>query len=121
MGDQQGIARIGDDGRELARHAQSTLGLVLRRIAPPVSGRESEQFHPTIVEACLTAINDERTSEIAWEAPTRDEWRRAALIVAKQVALHIAGYRDHEEFERDGGEFVWDVFEMFPVTAHGGH
>ncbi len=27
MGDQQGIARIGDDGRELARHAQSTLGL----------------------------------------------------------------------------------------------
>jgi len=27
MGNQQGIARIGDDGRELARHAQSTLGL----------------------------------------------------------------------------------------------
>jgi hypothetical protein len=27
MGDQQGIARICDDGRELARHAQPALGL----------------------------------------------------------------------------------------------
>jgi len=111
---------VGRDGGCVVGEAIMS-NVVLRRIAPPVSGSESEQFHPTIVEACLTAINGERTSETAWEAPTRDEWRRAALIIAKQVALHIAGYRDHEEFARDGCRFAWDVYEILQVTGRRGH
>jgi hypothetical protein len=93
----------------------------LRRIARPTKWSANGQIHPAIIEGCLTTFSDQQTAKTPWEAPTNDEWRRAALVIAKQVALHIAGYRDHDEFERDGGQFVWDVFEMFPVTTHGGH
>jgi hypothetical protein len=51
------------------------------------------------------------------EPPTSDEWWRAALAIAKQVALHIAGYRDHEEFARDGCRFAWDAFEMIHFSS----
>jgi hypothetical protein len=56
------------------------------------------------------------------EPPTSDEWRRAALAIAKQIALHIAGYRDREEFARDGCRLAWDVFEMIHFSsAHSDH
>jgi hypothetical protein len=51
------------------------------------------------------------------EPPTSDESRRAALAIAKQVALHIAGYRDHEEFAHDGCRFAWDAFEMIYFSS----
>ena len=51
--------------------------------------------------------------------PTKDEWRRATLVIAKQIALHIAGYRDHEEFARDGGTFAWDIRIPSSTTGSG--
>ena len=52
-----------------------------------------------------------------WEPPTDDEWRRAALAIAKQVSLHIAGYRDHKEFAGDGCRFAWDVFDTIHLSS----
>ena len=95
--------------------------ITLRRIAPPTEWSANQQMHPAVVHACLTAIRDERILEIAWEEPTADEWRRAALAIAKQVALHVAGYRDHDEFARDGCQFAWDVFETLHLPTRRVH
>jgi hypothetical protein len=95
--------------------------VVLRRIAPPAMSTASGQIHPAVIEACLTNFSDERTAEIPWEPPTADEWRRAALTIAKQVALHIAGYRDHDEFTRDGCLFAWNVFETPHLATRRDH
>ena len=91
--------------------------VVLRRIAPPAMSTASGQIHPAVIEACLTNFSDERTAETPWEPPTRDEWGRAALAIAKQVALHIAGYRDHDERARDGCRFAWDVFNTIHFSS----
>jgi hypothetical protein len=85
--------------------------VTLRRIARPTEWSANQPMHPAVVQACLTTSRDERIPEIAWEEPTADEWRRGALAIAKQVALHIAGYRDHDEFTREGCLFAWNVFE----------
>jgi hypothetical protein len=85
--------------------------VILRQIAPPAMGNANTHPHPAVVQACLGASGDQPAREIPWEPPTSDEWRRAALSIAKQVALHIAGYRDHDEFTRDGCLFAWNVFE----------
>ena len=58
-----------------------------------------------------------RIEEIPLEPLNSDKSRRAALAIAKQVALHIAGYRDHEEFARDGCRFAWDAFEMIYFSS----
>ncbi len=86
--------------------------LVLHRIAAT---------HPAIVQACLTSCTDNETADVLWEAPTENEWRRAALAIAKQVAFRVAGYRDEDEFARDGCQFAWDVFEAFQRTSCRGH
>jgi hypothetical protein len=78
-------------------------------------------MHPAVVQACLTTFDHERITEIPWEAPTADEWRRATLVIVKQVALHIAGYRDHDEFTRDGCRFAWDVLDMPHLTTRRDH
>lgn len=77
--------------------------------------------HPAIVQARLTSCTDNETPEIIWEAPTEKEWRRAALAIAKRVALHVAGYRDNDEFARDGCQFAWNVFEAFHRKNGRGH
>jgi hypothetical protein len=77
----------------------------------------NRQPHPTVVQACIEASGDEPTREIPWEPPTSDEWRRAALAIAKQVVVHIAGYRDHDEFMRDRCRFAWDVFETIHLSS----
>ncbi len=96
--------------------------VILRQIAPPAVWSANGLPHPAVVQACLTTSRDERIPEIPWEEPTSDEWRRAAVAIAKQVALHIAGYRDGEELARDGCRFAWDVFEMIHFSsAHSAH
>jgi hypothetical protein len=91
--------------------------VILRQIAPPAVWNANGQPHPAVVRACLEASGDEPNREIPLEPPSSDEWRRAALAIAKQVALHIAGYRDHEEFARDGRRFAWDAFEMIYFSS----
>jgi hypothetical protein len=104
--------------RHGAQRGEVTMSnVVLRRIAPPAMSTASGQIHPAVIEACLTNFSDERTAEIPWEPPTVDEWRRAAVAIAKQVALHIAGYRDHDEFARDGSRFAWDVFDTIHFSS----
>ena len=95
--------------------------VTLRRIAPPTEWSANQQMHPAVVQACLTTLRDERIPEIPWEEPTADEWRRAALAIAKQVALHIAGYREHDEFTRDGCLFAWNVFETPHLATRRDH
>jgi hypothetical protein len=95
--------------------------MALRRIARPARRSVNGQTHPAVVAGCLTTFSDEQTPEIPWEAPTSEDWRRAALVIAKQVALHIAGYRDHAEFARDRCQFAWDIFETIQVTGRRGH
>ena len=94
---------------------------VLRRIAPPAMSSANREPHPAVVEACLTTFSDGQIPEIPWEGPTADEWRRAGLAIAKQVALHIAGYRDRDEFTRDGGLFAWNVFETPHLATRRDH
>jgi len=84
----------------------------LRRIAPPAKWGANQQIHPAVVRGCLTTLSGERITEIPWEAPTAGEWRQAALAIAKQVAIRVAGYHDADEFTRDGCQFAWDAFEM---------
>jgi len=91
--------------------------VILRQIAPPAVWSANGQPHPAVVQACLTTSRDEWIPEIPWAEPTADEWRRTAVAIAKQVALHIAGYRDHEEFARDGCRFAWDAFEMIHFSS----
>ena len=93
----------------------------LRRIAPPAKWSANQQLHPAIVRGCLTALSDERIPEIPWEAPTAGEWRRAALAIAKQVAIHVAGYHDSDEFTRDGCQFAWDVFDTLHLKTRRDH
>ena len=95
--------------------------VTLRRIAPPTEWSANQQMHPAVVQACLTTFRDEQIPEIRWEEPTADEWRRAALAIAKQVALHIAGYRDHDEFTREGCLFAWNVFETPHLGTRRNH
>jgi hypothetical protein len=95
--------------------------VTLRRIAPPTEWSANQQMPPAVVQACLTIFRDERIPEIPWEEPTVDEWRRAAIAIAKQVALHIAGYRDHDEFTRDGCLFAWNVFETPHLATRRDH
>jgi len=95
--------------------------VTLRRIAPPIEWSANQQMHPAVVQACLTTSRDERIPEIPWEEPTADEWRRAAVAIAKQVALHIAGYRDHDEFTREGCLFAWNVFETPHLATRRDH
>ena len=93
----------------------------LRRIAPPAKWGANQQIHPAVVRGCLTTLSGERITEIPWEAPTAGEWRQAALAIAKQVALHIAGYRDHDEFTREGCLFAWNVFETPHLATRRDH
>jgi hypothetical protein len=95
--------------------------VTLHRIAPPIEWSANQQMHPTVVQACLTTFRDERIPEIPWEEPTADEWRRAAVAIAKQVALHIAGYRDYDEFTREGCQFAWNVFETSHLATRRDH
>jgi hypothetical protein len=92
-----------------------------RRIAPPTEWSANQQMHPAVVQACLTTFRDGQIPEIPWEEPTADEWRRAALAIAKQVALHIAGYRDDDEFTREGCLFAWNVFETPHLATRRDH
>jgi len=44
------------------------------------------------------------------------------LVITKQVALQIAGYRDHDEFASDGCRFAWDVFgKIYASDARRDH
>ena len=95
--------------------------VTLRRIAPPIEWSANQQMHPAVVQACLTTFRDERIPEIPWEEPTAGEWRRAALAIAKQVAIHVAGYHDSDEFTRDGCRFAWDVFDTLHLTTRRDH
>jgi hypothetical protein len=88
----------------------------LHRIAPLVCGASGET-HPLVVEACLTTLSDERTSEFRWETPTEAEWRRPVLVIAKQFTLQVAGYRDHDVFVRDDCHSAWDIFETLHLTV----
>jgi len=90
--------------------------VTLRRIAPPIEWGANQEIHPAVVQACVTTFRDEQIPEIPWEEPTADEWRRATFAIAKQFALHIAGYRDHDEFTREGCLFAWSVFETHLAT-----
>ena len=94
---------------------------VLRRITPPAMSSADREPHPAVVEACLTTFSDGQIPEIPWEEPTADEWRRAALAIAKQVALHIAGYREYDEFTREGCQFAWNVFETSHLATRRDH
>jgi len=89
----------------------------LRQIAPSAKWSQKRQTPPAVVQACLATFSDQPTLETSWEPPTRDEWRRAMLAIAKQVVVHIAGYRNHEEFTRDGCRFAWDVFGTIQVSS----
>jgi hypothetical protein len=91
--------------------------VIVHGVAPPFTWSANAQIHPAVVQACLEASGDEPTREIPWEPPTDDEWRRAALAIAKQVSLHIAGYRDHKEFAGDGCRFAWDVFDTIHLSS----
>jgi hypothetical protein len=95
--------------------------VTLHRIAPPIEWSANQQMHPAVVQACLTTFRDEQIPEIPWEEPTVDEWRRSTLAIAKQFALHIAGYRDHDEFTREGCLFAWNVFETPHVATRRDH
>ena len=95
--------------------------VTLRRIAPPTEWSANQQMHPAVVQACLTTSRDERIPEIPWEEPTADEWRRSAVAIAKQVAIHIAGYRDQDEFTREGCLFAWNVFETPHLGTRRSH
>jgi len=95
--------------------------IVLHRITPRAVRSANGEVHPAIVEGCLRTFIDQRAPEISWEAPTRAEWRRLALIITKQVALHVAGYCDKEEFARDGRQFAWNVFESLRPTTRRSH
>lgn len=90
--------------------------VILHRIAPPVWSASGET-HPLVVEACLTTLSDGGASEFPWEAPTEAEWRRVALVVAKQFTLRVAGYCDHDEFVRDDCQSAWDIFETVHLTV----
>ena len=35
--------------------------------------------------------------------------------------MHIAGYRDDDEFARDGCRFAWDVFETLHLPMRRDH
>lgn len=91
------------------------------RTAPPI--RRSGKWHPHVrgVETCLMISGGERKPEIIWEAPTDDEWRRAVRVIAEHVAVRLAGYRDHDEFARDGCRFVKHVFETDCLRRHRPH
>ena len=95
--------------------------VTLRRIAPPTEWTANQQMHPAVVQACLTTFRDEQIPEIPWEEPTVDEWRRAAIAIAKQVALHIAGYHDQDEFTREGCLFAWNVFDTPHLATRRDH
>jgi hypothetical protein len=90
--------------------------VILHRIAPLVCGASGET-HPLVVEACLTTLSDERTSEFRWETLTEAEWRGAVLVIAKQFTLQVAGYGDHDEFVRDDCHSAWDIFETLHLTV----
>ena len=90
--------------------------VILHRI-PPAVWSASGETHPLVVEACLTTLSDERTSEFPWETPTEAEWRRVALVIAKQFTVRVAGYRDHDEFVRDDCQSAWDIFETLHQTV----
>ena len=107
--------------RRDARKGEATMSDAIHlRIAPPAKWSVKEQTHPAVVQACLVTSNGERT-EIIWEAPTDCEWRRAVWVIAKQVTMHIAGYRDDDEFARDGCRFAWDVFETLHLPTRRDH
>ena len=94
--------------------------VTLRRIAPPTEWSANQSMRSAVVQACLTTFRAERIPTL-WEEPTADEWRRAAVAIAKQVALHIAGYRDYDEFTREGCQFAWNVFETSHLATRRDH
>ena len=71
--------------------------------------------HPCRLGACAPCCR------YGGEAPTDCEWRRAVWVIAKQVTMHIAGYRDDDEFARDGCRFAWDVFETLHLPMRRDH
>jgi len=95
--------------------------VTLHRISSPIEWGANQQMHPSVVQACLTTFRDEPIPEIPWEEPTADEWRRSAVAIAKQVAIHIAGYRDQDEFTREGCLFAWNVFETPHLGTRRNH
>jgi hypothetical protein len=95
--------------------------VTLHRISRPIEWSANQRMHPAVVRACLTTFRDEPIPEIPWEEPTADEWRRSAVAIAKQVAIHIAGYRDQDEFRREGCLFAWNVFETPHLGTRRNH
>ena len=82
--------------------------LLLRQIARPARWSQARQTHPAVVQACVATFSDELSQETLWKPASHEEWRRAMLVIAKQFALQLAGFRDHDEFASDGSRFVWD-------------
>ena len=42
-------------------------------------------------------------------------------VIAKQVVVHIAGYRNHEDFTRDGCKFAWDLMKTSLLGVYRDH
>lgn len=95
--------------------------LFLHQIAPRARWSQARQTHAAVVQASIGILSDELNQESIWAPPSHDEWRRAMLVIAKQVVVHIAGYRNHEDFSRDGCKFAWDVFNASPLGTYRHH
>jgi hypothetical protein len=95
--------------------------LFLHQIAPRARWSQARQLHPAVVKGCVGSFSDESIRETLWEPPSYDEWRMAMLVIAKQAVVHIAGYRNHEDFTRDGCRFAWDVINTSPLGVYRDH
>jgi hypothetical protein len=71
-------------------------------VAAPASWGLIRKTHPAVVQAIFALSSDERAPEAIWEAPTADEWRKAAQLVAE--------YLDDGDFAGDGDRYAWDSF-----------
>ena len=78
-------------------------------------------MHPAVVQACFTILgmSGYQKSHGRSRPSTSGGGRQSPLL--EQVALHIAGYRDHDEFTRDGCLFAWNVFETPHLATHRDH
>ena len=83
--------------------------LFLHQIASPARLSQARQTHSAVVQGCVATFSDESSRGTLWQLPSHDEWRRAMLVIGKQFALQLAGYRDQDEFASDGCRFAWDV------------
>jgi hypothetical protein len=62
---------------------------------------QNTQTNPAIVQAIFSICSDERPAETIWLAPTADEWRQVARLVAE--------YSDDDECETVGDRFAWGI------------